>query len=138
MPAYAASPALRRRRDRVSGGRKVPEPGSVRCLGAAEEVPEAPADLGATGHAFWERIWSSCDWISSVTDYQAVAEAARLMDDQEIARCRATRTGDPRDLRVVIALDGELSSSLTHLGFNPEARLQMGVRPAPRRTSRTA
>jgi hypothetical protein len=132
MPAYAASPALRRRRDRVSAGRQLPEPGSVRRLRTAAEVPEAPADLGATGHAFWGRIWSSCDWISPVADYQAVAEAARLMDDQEIARCRATRTGDLRDLRVVITLDWELSSFLASLGFSPEARLKLGVRPSKR------
>ena len=79
-----------------------------------------PAALGATGHAFWERIWSSCDWISPEADYQAVAEAARLMDDHEIARCRATRTGDPQAMRVVIALSWDLSTSLATLGLQPE------------------
>ena len=55
---------------------------------AAEEVPEAPADLGATGRAFWERIWSSCDWSSPGADHEAVAPAARLMDESgRIARC---------------------------------------------------
>src|SRR5215212_1944852 len=98
MPSYTAPRALRRRRGRVpgrvfGGGPRLPEPGSQPHLRAAKEVPEAPAELGATGHAFWEQIWSSCDWISPVADYQAVAEAARLMDDHEIARCRATRTG---------------------------------------------
>jgi hypothetical protein len=108
MPAYAAPLELRRRRDRGSG------------RDSAEEVPEAPADFGANGHAFWELIWSSCAWISPVADHQAVAQAARMTDDQEIARCRATRTGDPRDLCVVIALSRELSSSLASLGFNRE------------------
>ncbi len=70
--------------------------GSPRLRPPPEKVPEAPADLGATGHAFWERIWSSSD-CSPAADYEAVAAAARLMDDQEIARCRATRTADPRD-----------------------------------------
>ena len=124
MPAYSAPPELRRRRGpapgRDFGDRKPSEPGSLRPLRPGEEVPEAPADFGASGHAFWERIWSSCDWISPVADYQAVAEAARLTDDQELARCRATRTGNPGDLRVVIALSRELSSSLTSLGFNRE------------------
>jgi hypothetical protein len=55
-----------------------------------------------------------------VADYEAVAEAARLMDDQEIARCRAIRTAHPRDLRVVIALSWDLSSSLATLGLQPE------------------
>jgi hypothetical protein len=96
MPSYARSTGPRRRRGRAPGGPKLPEPCSHRHLRTAKEVPEAPAELGATGHAFWERIWSSRDWISPVADYQAVAEAARLMDDHEIARCRATRTGDPQ------------------------------------------
>lgn len=124
MHSYAAPLALRRRRarvpGRVSGGPKLPEPCSQRHLRAATEVPAAPAELGATGHAFWERIWSSCDWISPVADYQAVAEAARLMDDHEIARCRAIRTGDRQAMRVVIALNRDLSSSLATLGLSPE------------------
>jgi hypothetical protein len=128
MPAYVAPLELRHRRARAPGrdygGRKLLEPGSLRLRRAAEEVPEAPADLGATGHAFWERIWSSCDWISPVADYEAAAEAARLMDDQEIARCRAARTADPRDLRVVITLSWALSSSLASLGFDLEAILK--------------
>ena len=111
---------------RACGGRKPPEPGSPRLWGAAEEVPEAPADLGATGHAFWERLWSSCDGISPVADHEAVAEIARLMDDQEIVRCRATRTADLRELRVVIARSRALSSSLASLGFNLEPTLDSG------------
>ncbi len=107
MPAYVAALELRRRRGRVHdqdyGGQKLLDPGSLRLRPATEEVPEAPADLGATGHAFWERIWSSCDWISPGADYEAVAQAARRMENQEIARCRATRTADPQDLRVVTA-----------------------------------
>jgi hypothetical protein len=59
-----------------------------------------------------------------VADYEAAAEAARLMDDQEIARCRAIRTADPRDLRVVITLSWALSSSLASLGFDLEAILK--------------
>ena len=94
MPAYVVPLELRRHRGRVHdrdyGGQKLLDPGSQRLRPAAEEVPGAPADLGATGHAFWERIWSSCDWISPVADYEAVAQAARMMEDQELARCRAT------------------------------------------------
>ena len=129
MPAYAAPLEPRwptcRATGRADGGRKLLEP-DTRLRAAAEEVPEAPADLGATGHAFWERLWSSCDGRSPVADHQAVAEIARLMDDQEIARCRATRTADSRELRVVIALSRALSSSLASLGFNLETRLDSG------------
>ena len=130
MPAYVASlePSWRRGRatGRTYGGRELLEPGSLRLTGAREEVPEAPADLGATGRAFWERLWSSCDWSSPVTDHEAVAAIARLMDDQEIARCRATRTADARELRVVIALSRALSSSLVSLGFDLEMGLGSG------------
>jgi len=119
MPAYVASLEPRwRATGRTYGGRELLEPGSLRLPGAGEEVPEAPADLGATGHAFWERLWSSCDWSSPVTDHEAVAAIARLMDDQEIARCRATRTADSRELGVVIAPSRALSSSLASLGWN--------------------
>lgn len=93
----------------------------------AEEVPPPPADLGATGHAFWERIWSSSGWISPVADYAIVAETARLIDTQEIARCRATRTGNPRDRRAVLAVSRELSSALAGLGFNQQARAGLGL-----------
>jgi hypothetical protein len=124
MPAYVASLDVSWRRGRATGrtygGRELLEPGSLRLPAAGEELREAPADLGATGHAFWERLWSSCDWSSPVTDHEAVATIARLMDDQEIARCRATRTADSRELRVVIALNRALSSSLASLGFNLE------------------
>ena len=74
-----------------------------------------------------ERIWSSSGWISPVADYAIVAETARLIDTQEIARCRATRTGNPRDRRVVLAMSRELSSALAGLGFNPQDRANLGV-----------
>ena len=74
-------------------GRPIPHAANVAIRTAAEEVPPPPADLGATGHAFWEQIWSSCSWISPVADYAIVAETAELIDTLEIARCRATRTG---------------------------------------------
>jgi hypothetical protein len=61
-----------------------------------------------------------------VADHDAVAEIARLMDDQEIARCRATRKADSRELRIVIALSRALSSSLAILGFNLETRMDSG------------
>ena len=63
-----------------------------------------------------------------MADYEAVAQAARMMEDQEIARCRATRTADTQDRRVVTALSRALSSSLASLGFNQEARLKLGAR----------
>jgi hypothetical protein len=130
MPAYVAPLEPRSRRGRATGRthgeRKLLEPGSLRLTGAGDEVPEAPADLGATGRAFWERLWSSCDWSSPSTDHEAVAAIARLMDDQEIARCRATRTADSRELRVVIALSRALLSSLASLGFNLETGLDSG------------
>lgn len=98
-------------------GRPIPHAAKAAIRTAAEEVPPPPADLGATGHAFWEQIWSSCSWISPVADYAIVAETAELIDTLEIARCRATRTGDPRDRRVVLAISRELSSALASLGF---------------------
>ena len=104
-----------------------PQAASVAILPAAEEVPPPPpADLGATGHAFWEQIWSSCSWISAVADYAVVAETAELIDTLEIARCRATRTGDPSDRRVVLAISRELASALASLGLNPEQCSELG------------
>jgi hypothetical protein len=118
-------------------GRLRPQAASVAISPAAEEVPPPPpADLGATGHAFWEQIWSSCGSISAAADYAVVAETAELSDTLEIARCRATRTGDPSDRRVVLAISRELSSALASLGFNPQARTMLGVGlSAPRRGS---
>src|SRR5215203_579823 len=125
-------PARTHKRD----GRPIPHAANVAILAAAEEVPPPPADLGATGHAFWEQIWSSCGWISPVADYANVAEMAKLSDTLEIARCRATRTGDPRDGRVVLAIGRDLSSALASLGCKPQARAMLGVGlSAPRRGS---
>jgi len=125
-------PARTHKRD----GRPIPHAANVAILAAAGEVPPPPADLGATGHAFWEQIWSSCGWISPVADYAIVAETAELIDTLEIARCRATRTGDPRDRRAMLAFSRELSSALASLGFNPQARAMLGVGlSAPRRRS---
>ena len=99
--------------------RPISNAGNLAIFQSAEEVPPPPADLGATGHAFWERIWSSSRGISPVADYATVAEAARLIDTQEIARCRATRTGNPRDRHMVLAVDKKLSSALAGLENPP-------------------
>jgi len=136
MPGYLAPPELRRRRGRThhldSGGRNLPDPGPAAALPAAENVPEPPADLGATGHAMWLKLWDGCDWISRDADGLAVAKACRLADDLEIARCRATRTGDARERGRLGALSRELGSELARLGLNPQASARFGA-GAPQR-----
>ena len=136
MPGYLAPSELRRRRGRNhhldSGGRNLPDPGPAAPLPAAEKVPEPPADLGATGHAMWLKLWEDCDWISRDADGPAVAKACRLADDLEIARCRATRTGDARERRRLGALSRELGSELARLGLNPQASARFGA-GAPQR-----
>jgi hypothetical protein len=132
MPGYPAPSELRRRRGRIHhldfGGRNLPDPGPAATLPAAEKVPAPPADLGAAGHAMWLKLWEGCDWISRDADRDAVAKACRLADDMEIARCRATRTGDARDRRRLGALSRELGSELAVLSaaglFIPQTPLR--------------
>jgi hypothetical protein len=94
-------------------------------------VPIAPADLGAAGHAFWVHLWSSSAWISANSDWEYVAECARLVDDLELARCRYRRTGDSPDGRFAVAVSYAISETLAALRFESEAEQKLGFDNRP-------
>jgi hypothetical protein len=135
MPAHPALVLRRgrgRSRRRESGGRKLAAPDSLSTLPVAQMVPIAPADLGAAGHAFWEHVWSSCASISAASDWEYVAECARLVDDLELARCRHRRTRDSRDCRFAVALSHAVSETLTALGLDSDGQAKLGFAARPR------
>jgi len=110
------------------GKRKLPEPGNVIALPAAEGVPEFPATLEEDGRLLWSQIWRmAAIWLSPVTDAVMVQMACELADGRVVARNRYLATHEPPDLRAWITVNNELRATLSALGFDPTARARLGV-----------
>src|SRR6266516_6565758 len=112
-----------------SGGRRLPpEPSSVAALPRASTPPEPPGHLGPDGLQFWFRAWSvAVTWLSPTSDSDAVEMAATLADSGSIDRSRYRATHEPKDGRVLLALEKQFGAALSSLGFTPVARTRMGV-----------
>jgi hypothetical protein len=110
------------------GKRKLPELSVVQTIPMASSVPDAPEGLGADGVAIWEAAWGSAiTWLSPVSDYHAIENAARLADDLALARKKYRATLEPGDGRLLVHINKAFVDSLSALGFDPTARSRLGV-----------
>jgi hypothetical protein len=122
-----------RRTGRANGakkadGRPLPEVAQVVPLPMADGVPDCPPDFGLDARRLWSRAWGEAiTWLSPDSDREHVEQVCRVADDLAAARTRYRATTDPRDGRMVVLLNKELSEGLSALGFNPVARTRLGV-----------
>jgi hypothetical protein len=121
-------PAEVKRRLGNPGKRTLPDKATIVALPGAVAIPEPSRPLGEQGGNLWARVWSSGGtWVAPGTDSELVLLLCEAMDERVQLRTRVLEEGDWRDRVALRALDGQVVSMLSALGFTPTERSRLGV-----------
>lgn len=129
MPAgRPPKPTEQKRRAGNPGKRSLPEP--LVLLPAAETTPEPVRPLGGPGRALWDRVWAAgARWVSPTTDVELLQIVCESVDERSALRYQVLQPGqnDPHLRAALRALDAQVVSGLSLLGFTPSDRARLGV-----------
>lgn len=90
--------------------------------------PEPLRQLGPFGTSFWDRVWrSGAVWISPSTDIELVQMLCEWIDERAQLRLRVFQDGEWRDRNALRALDSQIVSGMSMLGFTPTDRTRLGL-----------
>jgi len=107
---------------------KRPLPDAVEVLPAALSVPDPFRPLGADGFVLWHRVWTAgLGWISPVTDVELLMMTCESLDERAMLLEQVAEGKDSRDRRALRALNAEIVSNLSLMGFTPADRSRLGV-----------
>ena len=110
------------------GRRPLPDDSVMQVLPAANGVPEPARSLGADGFTLWCRIWDSgIGWVSPDTDIELLLMTCESLDERSELVEQVKESRDPKDRRALRALNSEIVSNLSLLGFTPADRTRLGV-----------
>lgn len=127
MPNPPTPTEVKRRRGNP-GKRPLAKPGALVALPAATEPPTPARPLGPEGKRLWDRMWTNgAVWVSPNTDSELVLMTCEAMDERVSLRVQVLRDGEWRDRVALRALDTQLESMLSALGFSPVSRTRLGV-----------
>ena len=117
------------------GKRALPKEGEVQVLPASGAVPEPHRPLGDAGYAMWDRIWGAgIQWISPQTDIELLLMTCESLDERSRLMELVASSGESKDRRACRALNSEITSNLSMLGFSPVDRARLGVAEVTRRS----
>ena len=117
------------------GRRPLPKEGELAVLPAASSVPEPERPLEADGYLFWHRIWSAgIPWISPTTDVELLMMVCEAIDESRDLVERVRETQDKSDRRALRALNSEIVSNLSLLGFSPADRTRLNLAEVKRQS----
>ena len=118
-----------------------PGPGEGLAGVAAGAVPRAPEKLGATGRAWWRKIWAGGrTWLSPDVDGLIIEQLCLALDEAAVLR-RGIGAGEiPRwteaatgrffthpSVKRLEWLDAQIMAKASDLGFTPAARARLGL-----------
>lgn len=110
------------------GKRPLPEGEGVVVLPRADGVPEPSRELGDAGLELWNRVWQrGIAWISPDVDIELLMMTCESMDERSHLMRLVMLEGESRDRRALRALNSEIVSNLSLLGFTPADRSRLGV-----------
>jgi len=93
-----------------------------------EDTPEPPEHLQARGREFWASVFDKGQWIWKGVDRYLVTMTAELLDERQELRELTDQQPDNTRLRAALrALDKQLVSNLSLLGFTPSDRSRLGL-----------
>jgi len=110
------------------GRRPLPDVAEVAVIAGASSVPEPARSLGSDGFTMWHRVWSAgIPWLSPHTDVELLLMLCESVDERADLVVRVRELGDNSDRRALRALNSEISSALSLLGFTPTDRTRLGL-----------
>lgn len=132
-------PTEQKRRIGNPGKRPLPDRATLVALPGAVEPPEPARPLDNAGRELWHRVWTAgAVWLAERIDAETVLILCEHVDEREALRRVVLRDGSWRDRAALRALDAQIMSCLSLLGFNPVDRSRLGVAEvqAPNRIER--
>jgi len=100
----------------------------VERLQEDEGAPEPPSELEAKGREFWSSVFDNGRWIWRGVDRHLVGLTAELLDERQELKELVDQQPDNTRLRAALrALDKQLVSNLSLLGFTPSDRSRLGL-----------
>jgi len=127
---------VKQRRGTLRGDR-MPPTGltEVERLQEEEGAPEPPSELKAKGREFWSSAFDNGRWIWRGVDRHLVGLTAELLDERQELKELVDQQPDNTRLRAALrALDKQLVSNLSLLGFTPSDRSRLGLVEVKART----
>lgn len=125
-PAPIPNEVKRRRGN--PGKRALPKEGNLQILPGSKTAPPPPRPLGEAGMSLWTRTWEAgYTWISPQSDVDALLLACENADEQAFLRQLVLEGGDPSLRNQLRALEKQMITLYSLLGFTPTARTALGV-----------
>jgi len=110
------------------GRRPLPEPSSLQQLEPIKNIPEPPRQLFEAGQELWNRVWENgLSWISPHSDIELLLMTCEQIDERIKLRTSVWNNNRSDERKALRALDKEIVSNLSLLGFSPADRTRLGV-----------
>jgi hypothetical protein len=110
------------------GRRPLPEPSTLQQLEPIKNIPEPPRQLFEAGQELWNRVWENgLSWISPHSDIELLLMTCEQIDERIKLRTSVWNNNRSDERKALRALDKEIVSNLSLLGFSPADRTRLGV-----------
>lgn len=118
-------------------GRQV-ELAPTAIVAPSRDIPESPIELGPSGQARWESIWTAGYWLRPDQDSPWIEQICQAYDDMEAFRAQIREMGlivkgyngqeaaNPL-IKEVRALEATIRTCLSALGFSPTDRARLNL-----------
>lgn len=120
---------IKKRRGTLRGDR-MPAQGmtEIAIVPLGEDHPEPPSHLEPAGRAFWMSASGAGVWLWAGIDYTLLTMTAELLDEREALRDIVQEDPENTRLRAALrALDKQVVTQLSLLGFTPSDRARLGL-----------
>lgn len=110
------------------GRRPLPESSTLQQLEPIKNIPEPPRQLFEAGQELWNRVWENgLSWISPHSDIELLLMTCEQIDERIKLRTSVWNNNRSDERKALRALDKEIVSNLSLLGFSPADRTRLGV-----------
>ena len=110
------------------GRRPLPESTTLQQLEPINNIPQPPRQLFEAGQQLWDRVWQSgLSWISPHSDIELLLMTCEQIDERVKLRTSVWNNNRSDERKALRALDKEIVSNLSLLGFSPADRTRLGV-----------
>jgi phage terminase small subunit len=110
------------------GKRPLPDKKSLQQLEPITKIPNPPRQLFEAGQELWDRVWENgLTWISPHSDIELLIMTCEQIDERIKLRTSVWNNNRSDERKALRALDKEIVSNLSLLGFTPTDRTRLGV-----------